>query len=139
MNENQNTEIQTPHFENEEMKMPENMIPLPVETKSDNVITGPLLIVLATLLVLILGGMYYWFITISSQTEPLPTPTTERPTAEQNNEPESTTAEAQTKTIETTSPSDEIIAIEADLESTDFENLDAELNTIDAELEAALR
>lgn len=105
------------------------------ESTSD-IINGPLLAILAVLLVAILGGMYYWFGTMAT---PAPEPVIERPTPEQNNEPESTTAEAQTDTMLTTSPSDEISAIEADIEATDLDNLDAELQAIDAELEAALQ
>lgn len=132
---NNNTEVQTPDFSNEEMKMPENSV-TPVETGSDSssVVNGPLLVGLALLLVLLLGGMYYWFATLSA---PAPaTPVVERPTAEQNNEPESTTAEAQVETMQAVSTSDELSAIEADLEATDLDSMDAEMQAIEAELEA---
>jgi len=80
--------------------------------------------------------MYYWFLTLeSAEVEPAPI---ERPSREENNEPESTTAEAQVDTMQAVSTSDEITAIEADVEATNLESLDAELNAIDAELEAAL-
>jgi uncharacterized protein HemX len=134
---NEDTNVQKPDFEGEEMKMPENTATQQAASESTNdIINGPLLVVLAVLLVAILGGMYYWF---STMTTPAPEPVIERPTPEQNNEPESTTAEAQTDIMLTTSPSDEITAIEADIEATDFDNLDAELQAIDAELEAALQ
>lgn len=140
MNEEQNNQ-EIPSFEAEEMKMPENTTGEMSEptTTEKNVVSGPVLALLAFILILILGGMYYWF-TVLSVTEPTPAPiNTERPTAEENNEPESTTAEAQTNTMLVTSPSDEIEAIEADVESTDLDSLDAEMQAIDAEIEAAIQ
>lgn len=136
MNE-ENTQPEVPNFEGEEMKMPENVTAQEVSVeKSSSIINAPLLFTLIVLLLVILSGMYYWFGTLEQPQEVAPV--VERPTAEENNEPESTTAEAQTETILTTSPSDEITAIEADIESTELESLDAELNAIDAEIEAAL-
>lgn len=127
-----------PNFEGEEMKMPENTdVQATSEETKSSIVNGPLLIILALLLVLILGGMYYWFGTMT--TTPEPTPEITRPTAEENNEPESTTAEAQTDMMLVTSPSDEITAIEADLETTNMDSLDAELQAIDAEIEASLQ
>ena len=60
-----------------------------------------------------------------------------RPTYETNKEPESTTAKAQVDTLGVMSTSDELGAIEADLESTSLTNLDTELIPIDQELEAS--
>tara|TARA_B100000508_G_scaffold134553_1_gene125395 strand:- start:9 stop:425 length:417 start_codon:yes stop_codon:yes gene_type:complete len=136
MNEEQNT----PNFEGEEMKMPENSnyVAPETETRRGTVVNAPLLLILAVLLIVILGGMYYWFGKLNMEAQqPLPAPT-ERPSAEENNEPESTTAETQTEVIETTSTSDEVTAIEADLESTDLDSIDAEMNAIEAEIDAAL-
>ena len=134
MNEEKNAQV--PDFSGEEMKMPENTDAQIATEESSSVINGPLLFSLAILLIVILGGMYFWF--NSLDTTPAPTVTSERPSAEENNEPESTTAEAQTDTMLTTSTSDEISAIEADIEATNLESLDAELDAIDAELEAAV-
>ena len=136
MNE-EKKDIVTPDFSGEEMKMPENTDAQPEMKDSSSIVSGPLLIILTILLVLILGGMYYWFNTLNAV--PTPSPTIERPTAEENNEPESTTAEAQVETMQAVSTSDEITAIEADVEATNLDSLDAELNAIDAELEAALQ
>jgi|AntRauTorcE11897_2_1112592.scaffolds.fasta_scaffold06579_4 hypothetical protein len=135
MEEKNKKEVQTPDFSNEEMKMPENAV---VQTRtpaeSSSIVNGPLLITLAVLLVLILGGMYYWFASLST---PAPAaPVAERPTAEQNNEPESTTAEAQTETTQAVSTSDELSAIEADLEATNLESMDTEMEAIDAQMQA---
>lgn len=131
-------DVQIPNFEGEEMKMPENTDAQPVEKESSSLVNGPLLLGLTVLLIALLGGMYYWFSTLTSETGTTPAPKAERPTAADNNEPESTTAEAQAGALQTTSPSDELGAIEADLEATDLESLDAEMQAIETELEAAL-
>ena len=102
----------------------------------ETVANGPVLFLLVVLLIGILAGMYYWFIVLQNQTSnPVAVPV--RPTAEQNNEPESTTAEAQVEALNTVSTSDELNAIEADLESTSLDGLEAELQAIEAELEAS--
>ena len=117
------------------MKMPEDPIGGAPDTQLS--VLGPILAVLIILLVLLLGGLYLWSNTLQ---DPLPEPVpVERPTAEENNEPESNNAEAEVQTLETVSTSDEISAIEADLDSTNLDELDAELNAIDAELDAALQ
>ena len=136
MNE-ENKEVQAPNFESEEMKMPENNDMAEEMKEESNLITGPLLFTFAIVLVVILGGLFFWFSSINETETTEPTPT-QRPTAEENNEPESTTAEAQADTMLVTSPSDEIDAIEADVLATDLEELDAELEAIEAELDAAL-
>jgi len=94
-------------------------------------IIGILIIILSLLLV----GLYMWSQLIISTPEPL-APLPQRPSAAENNEPESTTAEAQAEILQTVSTSDEISAIEADLEATNLENIDTEMNAIDAEIEA---
>ena len=95
---------------------------------------GPVLILLVVLLVVLLGSMVYWYSTLGD--EEVITPTYTRPTAEENNEPESTTAEAQTRALGTMSTSDDLGAIEADLESTDTASLDSEMTTIENEINA---
>lgn len=141
MNE-EHTQPQVPDFTGAEMKMPEN-VDLPAEEQNTpsnkNLISGPVLLVLAVVLIGILAGMYYWFTTLTVDTTPVvPDSPVERPSAEANNEPESTTAEAQADTMLTTSSSDELTAIEADIEATNLDSLDAELEAIDAELNAEL-
>ena len=130
-------EIHAPDISHEEMKMPENspMGVAPAENRQAPV-NGIIIAVLALLLIFILGGMYYWFSQLTAQT--VVTPAAERPTAEANDEPESTTAEAAVKTQAALSTSDEIAAIEADIAATDLDSLDAELTAIDAELDAAM-
>lgn len=139
MNEETNNETpQAPSFEGEEMKMPENAsVDMQVEEKS--AVSGPVILVLGLLLLGILIGLYLWFSNMTNTQDVMPQPIeVERPTDEENNEPESTTAEAQTDNLETVSTSDEISAIEADIEATDIEALDAELEAIEAELDAAI-
>jgi len=109
----------------------------PEVTHPEPVANGPVLFILVVLLIGILGGMYYWFVVLQNQaTTPVPVPV--RPTAEQNNEPESTNAEAEVESMGALSTSDEITAIEADLESTLLNNLDAELLQIEAELQSSI-
>ncbi len=111
-----------------------NELVQPVHTES--IANGPILVLLVILLVAILGGMYRWFVLLDNDISAIPAGL--RPTAEQNNEPESTTAEARVEAMGVVSNSNEIPAIEADIESTELESLESELNAIEAELDAAL-
>lgn len=106
----------------------------PVDTES--IANGPILILLVVLLIAILGGMYRWFVILDNDV--LNISAGLRPSAEENNEPESTTAEARVEAMGVVSSSDEIPAIEADIESTDLDSMESELNAIEAELDAAL-
>ena len=133
--EEENNNIEEPIISDEEMKMPEEDIGMSEPQKSSHL--SAILGVLIIVLVLILVGLYLWGTTFNTPAE-VPEAAAERPTIEQNNEPESTNAEADVETAQAVSTSDEIEAIEADIESTDIEELDAELNAIDAELDAAL-
>jgi len=141
--DNEKNEIHAPDISGEKMKMPTNQVTTPVAKDSDkNALSGIIILILALLLVFILGGLYLWFSALMAEqqtnsTITAPEPVIERPTAEENNEPESTTAEAAIETGEAMSTSDEIFAIEADLEATDLKGIDAELAAIEAELEAA--
>lgn len=96
---------------------------------------GPIIGVLIIMLVLILGGLYLWGRELSKG----PAATEIIPREIENNEPETTRAEADAEILQTTSTSDEITAIEADIESTELDTLDAELEEIDRELDAALQ
>jgi hypothetical protein len=87
--------------------------------------------IMASLLI----GLYIWSqMMLQQPVTTLPTPN--RPTPAENNEPESTTAEARAQTLDVVSTSDELGAIEADLEATVLDDFATELNAIDAELEA---
>ncbi len=140
MNEEPTNETPSvPNFSTEEMKMPENSTSVAeFEPEEKSAVRGPVILVLGVLLLVILVGLFLWFTNMQKAqvVAPVPAPI-ERPTPEENNEPESTTAEAQTDNLEVVSTSDEISAIEADIEATDLEALDAELEAIEAELEAS--
>lgn len=110
-----------------------------MSTEEGHRISGPILVLLVMTLLMVLGLLYLWFATIQMRMTDDTTMTATRPTAEENNEPESTTAEAQAGSFQVVSNSDEIDAIDADLESTNLDALDAELNAIDAELNAAVQ
>lgn len=128
--------VKEPDFEGEIMKLPENQMSLPTAGSSTSLVKGPIILALLTALMTILAGLYYWFVVLQTDyTIPVSTPV--RPTAEQNNEPESTTAKADVSALTTVSSSDELDAIESDLEATDLESLDAELLDIEAELNAS--
>ena len=108
----------------------------PAVLESENIANGPILILLIVLLLAILGGMYRWFVILDKDVPTIPTAL--RPSFEQNNEPESTTAEARVEAYGVVSTSDEIPAIEADIEGTNLDELEGELDAIEAELDAAI-
>lgn len=89
---------------------------------------GPILAVLLIVLVLILGGLYLWGAQLSKDMGTTPQST------RVNNEPETTRAEADTAIFSTVSTSNTIGAIEADLMSTNLDELDTEINAIEAEV-----
>lgn len=119
---------------NEEPTTKENELTAAVHTES--IANGPILVLLVILLLAILGGMYRWFILLDNDIPAIPASL--RPSAEENNEPESTGAEARAEAMGVVSNSSEIPAIEADIDSTDLDTLESELNSIEAELDAAL-
>lgn len=112
-----------------EMHMPEGM----TVTEKHNSSFAIILAVLLVLLVMILGGLYLWGAALETQETQQEVPAREIP----NNEPETPRAEADTQILNTVSPSDELDAIEADINSTELDSLDAELEEIERELDAA--
>lgn len=114
-----------------ELKMPEN-----ARHEQKKAVLPVVLGVLIVVLLLILVGLYLWGQALKEVQ--IPEQAT-RPTAEENNEPESTNAEAEVETFGAVSTSDELDAIEADLESTNLETLDADTQTIETEFENAAR
>lgn len=126
-----------PTFKTDELKIPSASIASVTQRPLEKSRMAPLILVtLVVLLIGVLAGLYYWQQLLT--TAPLVPSASLRPTAEQNQEPESTTARAQTDIISTLSTSDELTAIEADLGSTNLNSLDSELRAIDAELESLL-
>jgi zona occludens toxin (predicted ATPase) len=132
-------QIIEPNFEGEEMKIPESArTDVTYDTEaSGGVLSTPIIVVLVLVMVTIFAGLGYWYYLVV--TAPIiDGPAPMRPTLEQNQEPETTTATARTESLDVVSTSDEIDAIEADVLSTNLEDLDAELSAIDNEFETAL-
>ena len=129
------TPVNEPNFEGEEMKVPAHMKAAVAEPASTSLVSGPILILLFAILLALLGGIYYWYTILMS--EPIAVPAT-RPTAEMNNEPESTTAEARTSATDVVSTSDELDAIQADIESVRFDDIDDGFTAVENELGGAL-
>ncbi len=101
-------------------------------TDSNQSHIGPILGVLIIVLVLIFGGLYLWGAEVSDQTADI------QPRQIENNEPETVRANADADILNVVSSSDELDAIEADLESTDLDSLNTELDEINRELDATL-
>ncbi len=119
---------------NEKPIKTENELAEPLHTES--IANGPILVLLVVLLLAILGGMYRWFVLLDNDLPAIQAGL--RPSAEENNEPESTSAEARAEAMGVVSNSNEIPAIESDIESTELDSLESDLNAIEAELDAAL-
>ena len=119
---------------NDQPNTKENELTQPIHTES--IANGPILVLLVILLLAILGGMYRWFVLLDNDIPAIPAGL--RPSAEENNEPESTSAEARAEAMGVVSNSNEIPAIEADIDSTELDTLESDLNAIEAELDAAL-
>jgi hypothetical protein len=126
-------ENQQPNFEGEKMHLPENAVS--AGSDLDSTISkrqGPVIIFLVIALAIILVGLFFWYQAMNKPVPVVEVPT--RPTYETNQEPESPTAEAQVDSFTVMSTSDELGAIEADLESTNLDTLETELTQIDEEL-----
>lgn len=121
-----------PIVSDEEMKMPEESFGAVEAEPNTASHLGFILGALIIILVLLLGGLYLWSTTFNQETEVIPEAT--RPTAAENNEPESTNAEAQVETMGALSTSNSLDAIDADLDSTDTTGLDVEMTDIETEL-----
>ena len=121
------------------MEPERNTIPVPKQdlVEPESIANGPILILLVVLLLAVLGGMYRWFVVLNKDVPTIMTGSS-RPTAAENKEPETPTAQAQVEAYKTVSNSDEVPAIEADVEGTNLDSLDSELTAIDAELDAAV-
>lgn len=91
---------------------------------------GVVIGILIVALVLILGGLYLWGSTLTTE-DVTPEPTSTRI----NREPETPRNDADIQALQTVSNSDELYAIEADLESTNLDTLEAELDIIESEME----
>ena len=86
---------------------------------------GPIVGIVIIIIVLVIGGLYFWGQKLSTD----------------DPDPEFSTSDSQTEELADTSDSDAVDDIDADLDAVgdeDLDALDAELGDIDAELEAAL-
>ena len=119
-----------PNLDDIEMHLPEGELAIPTD-EPGRLTNAPILILLGLLLLGVLAGLVWWYMNLPGETT---TQQFSRPTAEENNEPESTNAEAETNTLNVLSTSDEIGLIEADLDGTNLDSLDAEINAIESEL-----
>jgi len=122
-----------PQIPDTELKMPEEYEDRATQEGSPSAVVPIILITLIVILIGILVGLFFWGQSLKNQTQQ-EVPMATRPTAEENNEPESNNAEADVQTLQTLSTSDELNAIENDIESTNLDSLDAELSDIEAEL-----
>ncbi len=95
---------------------------------------GPILGVLIVILIIILGGLYLWGSMLPKQENQA---RVER--ALPNYEPETTRAVADRQIMDTTSSSNDLDAIYADLESTNLNDLDADLTQVEAEMNSSLK
>lgn len=90
---------------------------------------GPLLGMLIIALAIIFGGLYLWGAMLGKEAGTL----TQQRTLP-NNEPETTRAVVDQEILKTLSPSNDLDALYADLESTNLDNLDTELDQIGKEM-----
>jgi cytoskeletal protein RodZ len=120
-------------FETTDIKMPEeNFLGGSVPVAKKKSALPVLLILIIIMLTGVLAGLLWWayeLLKVETPTEVIPDVV--RPTPEENNEPESTKAEAEVETIQAISSSDELPDIKADLDATNIKDLDSELQTIE--------
>ena len=96
-----------------------NPSPMPgQESKS----VGPLIGVIVIIAVIVLGGLYFWGQRLDEQKQ--------SEAALQN--------DAATQELETQNTSDEVADIEADLNATNLEGLDTEMNQLETEINTSL-
>jgi len=100
--------------------------PVSKSNKNDIKPMGPTVGTILIIIILIIGGLYIWGAKLSTETPTVDDSVTGEDIAAQQDE----TIEA----LVNQSSSDEVSAIEEDLNATDLENLDAELGNIEAEL-----
>ena len=125
--------IKEPNFEGEEMKIPEGMkAPETFVEDTKPPTTGPILLVLTIIMVVIFAGLGYWYYLVMQT--PIQPKVPVQPNLETNQEETTQTSTNQ----DSMSTSDELDAIEADIESTSLADLDTEMLSIENELNVAL-
>lgn len=126
--------VNEPNFDGEKMKLPTETFSAEPTPKTERAQLS-IIVGIGGLLLLIFGGLLYWY--YLGTTIPTPPPVATRPSLESNREPETPTATAQTESFGALSTSDELNALEADIESTNLDSLENELIQIDTELSSA--
>lgn len=115
-----------PHIPKEALKFPTTAVHKE-HPRTFTWVLFALVFVLAAILIALLVWLF-----VLRQTPEVAVITPTRPTAEENNEPESTTAEAAVTTQQALSPSTDVAAIETDLEGTTIPDLDPLFADIEA-------
>lgn len=112
----------TPQQDSPEASTP----PAPPEEKS----TGPLIGIIVVIVLLVLGAGYFWYDTYINTDTSVSGP--DQPTPEDIMNAEDPVVEQ----LQTQNSSDNISSIEADLEASNYDNLDADFTNIESELNA---
>ncbi|MFN3188293.1 MAG: hypothetical protein ACK42D_01995 [Candidatus Paceibacteria bacterium] len=124
-----------PNFEGEEMKIPEGMAqPETPAVPTKSILSTTALILLVLTLLAVFAGLGYWYHLVMNA--PITDMMPEESTALDMNV--ASDGDASAEAMIEVSSSDEIEAIEADIENTDLSDLDRELAEIDAAFEAEM-
>lgn len=122
-------QTEQPTINPDELKMPEEHFGATEPPSRSSSAFIPLLVGILIILLIVLGALVVWGEDLIQMIQPDGGADTEATAV-------ATTTETAT-TTEETAPEDSLAEIESDLESTDFESIDAELEAIDAELNAS--
>lgn len=95
----------------------------PIETHEAHASKNLIIIAVLAVIVIVLAVLYIWGSSVSMQDESLPAPLPAE--------------DAQTEALEQVGTSTDIPTIEEDLDSTDLDNLDAEMDQVMVEIDAA--
>lgn len=125
-----------PNFEGEEMYIPETMqVVLTEDTPPEPLLSKPIIVLLFLILATIIAGFYYWYTIVMSEQVPKAAP---RPDTEPSTALIGTTTEASINSTSTKGTADNIEAIEADVNSINFDDVDNTLSPIESELNEAI-
>jgi len=114
--------METPAPTTIEAPAPVEKAPEPEMVTPEHKSAGPVIGSIIIIVIIILGGLYFWGKRLSNND-----PTLDGPSADEIMQQE----DVELAALQSQSSSDEIAAIEADLTNTDLDGLDAELDNID--------
>jgi cytoskeletal protein RodZ len=100
--------------------------PVVAENKSSGALIGTIIVIV----ILVVGGFYLWNTRVQPKIEEKTVPPTEQPLGQQTTEDQASNADPATTALAAQSSSDETASIEADLNATDLNNMDTELQAI---------